>query len=118
MSDNPGNPAGAAKSPSAQFEDDMNQLIKDIGSLFKEYAPKVGKAAEDLTGLMIVRVGPGERADLDVMVEAGLAKTRAQAALKLIADGIKGNETVYRHINQARERINALRGELKGMMES
>src|SRR3972149_346048 len=118
MSENPTNPAAAAKSASAQVEDDRNQLVKDIGSMFKEYAPKVGKAAEDLTGLMIVRVGPGERADLDVMVEAGLAKTRAPAALQLIAGGIKGNETGYRHINQARERINALRGELKGMMES
>lgn len=105
------------KSASAQFEDDMNQLVKDIGSMFKEFAPQVGKAAEDLTGLMLVRVRPADRADLDVMVEAGLAKTRAEAALKLIADGIKGNEAVYRHVNQAREQIIALKGELKGILQ-
>ena len=107
-----------AKSASAQFEEDMNQLVKDIDSMFKEFAPKVGKAAEDLTGLIVVRVNPDERANLDVMVEAGLAKTRAQAALKLIAEGIKGNEAVYRHVNQAREQIQALKGELKGILQS
>jgi len=118
MSEETTNPTAGAKSASAQFEEDMNNLVKDIGGMFKEFAPKVGKAAEDLTGLMVLRVHPGERADLDVMVEAGLAKTRAEAALKLIADGIKGNETVYRHVNQAREQIKALKGELKGILQA
>jgi hypothetical protein len=118
MSEETTNNTAGVKSASAQFEDDMNQLVKDIGSMFKEFAPKVGKAAEDLTGLMVVRVHPDDRANLDVMVEAGLAKTRAQAALKLIADGIKGNEAVYRHVNQAREQIQALKGELKGILQS
>jgi hypothetical protein len=117
MSEATTNNAEAAKSASAQFEDDMNNLVKDIGAMFQEFAPKVGKAAEDLTGLMVMRVDPERRADLDVMVEAGLAKTRAQAALKLIADGIKGNESVYRNVQQAREKIQSLKGELKSIME-
>ncbi len=117
MSEATPNNTGATKSASAQFEDDMNNLVKDIGDMFKEFAPKVGKAAEDLTGLMVVRVDPEKRADLDVMVEAGLAKTRAQAALKLIADGIKGNEPMYRNVERAREQIKALKGELKGIMQ-
>lgn len=118
MTDTTGNTTAGTKSASAQFEDDMNKLVKDIGDMFKEYAPKVGKAAEDLTGLMVVRVHPEVRSDLDAMVEAGLAKTRAEAALRLIADGIKGNESVYRTVEHAREQIKALHGELKGMIGS
>ncbi|MRR30074.1 hypothetical protein EG834_07090 [bacterium] len=117
MSEATTNNAAATKSASAQFEDDMNNLVKDIGDMFQEFAPKVGKAAEDLTGLMVMRVDPEKRADLDVMVEAGLAKNRAQAALKLIADGIKGNEPLYRNVERAREQIKALKGELKSILE-
>lgn len=116
MTDTTENTAPGAKSASAQFEDDMNRLVKDLGDLFKEVAPKVGKAAEDLTGLMVVRVRPEVRSDLDALIEAGLAKTRPEAALRLIADGIKSNETVYRTVEHAREQIKALHGELKGMI--
>jgi len=118
MNETSENPTASSKSASRQFEEDMDSLVHDIGDLFKEFAPKVGKAAEDLTGLMVVRVKPDTRTDLDAMVEAGLAKTRAEAALRLIADGIKGNESVYRSVEHAREQIKALRGELKGMIQS
>ncbi len=50
------------------------------------------------------------------MVNAGLAKTRAEAALRLIADGVKVNGPLYERAERAREQIQALRGQMKGMM--
>jgi hypothetical protein len=117
MTENSGTTENVKKSASRQFEEDMNHLVKDLGDLFKEYAPRVVKTAEDLTGLMVMRVRPEDRANLDAMVEAGLARSRTEAALKLIADGIKSNEAVYRNVERAREQIKALHGELKDMIE-
>src|SRR5574340_1245585 len=68
------------------LSDEFNVMLKDFVDFALVMGRAAGKAAEDLTGLMVVKVGAGEREDLDIMVNAGLAKTRAEAALKLMAD--------------------------------
>jgi len=101
---------------SSTLGDEFNVMLKDFVDFALVMGRAAGKAAEDLTGLMVVRVGAGEREDLDIMVNAGLAKTRAEAALRLIADGVKVNGPLYERAERAREQIQALRGQLKGMM--
>lgn len=98
--------------------DEVDVMLRDFADFARVVGRAAGKAAEDLTGLMVVRVGAGERADLDVMVDAGLAKTRAEAALRLMADGVKTNAPLYQRVERTRARIESLRGELKGMMGS
>lgn len=96
--------------------DEVDIMLKDFVNFALEVGRAAGKAAEDLTGLMVVKVGAGEREDLDIMVDAGLAKTRAEAALRLMADGVKANRPLYEHAERTRAQIQALRGQLKGMM--
>src|SRR5574340_813543 len=99
-----------------KLSDEIDIMLKDFVDFALVVGRAAGKAAEDLTGLMVVRVGAGEREDLDIMVNAGLAKTRAEAALRLMADGVKVNRPLYERAERTREQIQALRGQLKGMM--
>lgn len=104
--------------PGESIADEVDVMLHDFADFARVVGRAAGKAAEDLTGLMVVRVGAGERADLDVMVDAGLAKTRAEAALRLMADGVKANAPLYQRVERTRARIETLRGELKEMMGS
>lgn len=109
------NPQGKTVDNST-LSDEVNIMLKDFIDFAILAGRAAGKAAEDLTGLMVVKVGAGERADLDIMVDSGLAKTRAEAALRLMTDGIKANRPLYEHAERTREQIQALRGQLKEML--
>ena len=98
--------------------DEINVMVQDFADFAVFLGRKAGKVAEDLSGLMVVRVGAGERADLDVLVDAGIAKTRGEAALRLLADGVKANGDIYQRVERTREQIQALRGQLKDLIGS
>jgi len=100
------------------LSDEINTMLDDFVDIAVQVGRAAGKAAEDLTGLMVMRVGKTQRDELDVLVNAGLAKTRAEAALKLLADGVKANEPLYRRVEHTRAQIQALKGQLKGLFQS
>ncbi len=113
MSENSGTTATPTNEP---FADQVNRLVVELCEMVVVVGRAAGRAAEDLTGLMVVHVGAGERADLDALVEAGLAKTRAEAALRLLADGVKANGTFYQRVERTRSQIEALKGQLKNLV--
>ena len=98
------------------FANQINRLVVELGEMVVVVGRAAGKAAENLTGLMVVHVGAGERADLDALVEAGLAKTRAEAALRLLAAGVKANDAFFQRVERTREQIESLKGQLKGLV--
>jgi len=100
------------------LSDEINTMLDDFVEVAVQAGRAAGKAAEDLTGLMVLRVGKQQREELDVLVDAGLAKNRAEAALRLLADGVKANEPLYRHVERTREQIQALKGQLKGLFST
>lgn len=112
MSENPQEKTTAGNT----LSDEVDIMVKDFIDFAVFVGRAAGRGAEDLTGLMVIKTGAGERADLDLMVDAGLAKTRAEAALRLMADGVKANRPLYERAERTREQIQALRGQLKGMM--
>ena len=66
--------------------------------------------------MVVVPVDKETRDDLDMLVESGVTKNRAQSILYLVRDGIKANPSVYSHVEQTREQIKALRNQLKSMV--
>jgi len=100
------------------LSDEINTMLDDFVDIAVQVGRAAGKAAEDLTGLMVMRVGKTQRDELDVLVNAGLAKTRAEAALKLLADGVKANEPLYGRVEHTRAQIQALKGQLKGLFST
>lgn len=94
----------------------LDQFLREAGQAALTVARAAGKAAEDLTGLMLIQVNPEARARMDDLVEAGLANTRGEAALSLLRDGIRANQSVYEQVEKTRARIQALRSQLRGLI--
>lgn len=118
MSEQTVNPQEQAAAPvgQAQTKTNFDQFLEEFGDLVMSVGRAAGKAAEDLTGLMVLPVGAEMRGKMDGLVEAGLAKTRAEAALSLLRDGIASNPSVYQKVEQTRAQIDALRSQLRSLI--
>ncbi len=90
-------------------------FLHKTGDLIRELAALTGKAAENLTGLMLVHTDKPLRDQLDMLVEAGVAPTRS-SAFRLVADaGLQMKQGILGQVEKARTEIDALR---KGLKES
>ena len=110
-----GAPAGET-GQAAQNPDSVQQFFDEVGDLLVTLGLAAGKVAEDVTGLMVMPVDEQARRDLDVLVEAGLAKSRAQAAVQLLRDGVQSNQSVYEKVERTRAQIDALRSQLRSLV--
>ncbi len=108
---NNGTPADQPQSGSS-FE----QFLHEAGELALTAARAAAKAAEDLTGLMVLQVDADMRARMDDLVKAGLAENRGKAALSLLREGIRSNQSVYEQVEKTRARIQALRSQLRDVI--
>lgn len=102
-------------SSSTERMDSIQQFLQDLEDLGRSVGNAVGKLAEEVTGLMVIKIGNDNREDLDVLVDAGLASTRAEAALKMIRDGIRSNESLYKKAQKTRQQIDTLRNQLRSL---
>ncbi len=95
--------------------DSIQQFFQDLEDLGRTVGKAAGKLAEEITGLMVIKLDKDHREDLDILVDAGLASTRAEAALKMIRDGIRSNESLYQKAQKTRQQIDSLRNQLRSL---
>lgn len=110
------NQSGGGHTQPPQSSSSFEQFLREAGELALTVARAAGKAAEDLTGLMVLQVDADVRARMDDLVEAGLAENRGKAALSLLREGIRSNQSVYEEVEKTRARIQALRSQLRDMI--
>ncbi len=110
------NPNGSAQSGQTPGGQTFEQFLQEVGQLALAAGRAAGKAAEDLTGLMVLQTNADLRARMDDLVEAGLAKNRGDAALTLLRDGIASNQNIYQQVEKTRARIASLRSQLRGLI--
>ncbi len=110
------NPNGSAQSGQTPGGLTFEQFLQEVGQLALAAGRAAGKAAEDLTGLMVLQTNADLRARMDDLVEAGLAKNRGDAALTLLRDGIASNQNIYQQVEKTRARIASLRSQLRGLI--
>jgi hypothetical protein len=92
-------------------------FLHKTGDLIRELAELTGKAAEDLTGLVLVHTDKPLRNQLDMLVEAGVAKTRSEG-LRLLADaGLHVKQDIIGQVEKVRAEIDALRKGLKASLD-
>ncbi len=115
---NPAQEQPPAANPGTPRSSEWDELWKEFGVTAVSWAQTVGKAAEDLTGLMIVRTDLDLRQKLDLLVESGAVKTRAEALKLMVQSGLKKNEKVMEQVEATREKINQLRQQLKGLVNN
>jgi Arc/MetJ-type ribon-helix-helix transcriptional regulator len=82
---------------------------------------EVGKAIKDsLTSrdnVVMVRVNDASREKMDMLVDAGLFKSRSECAAFLIHQGIKSQEILFDKLQNKVEQIQKIREELKGLLK-
>lgn len=121
MSENPAGETPQAQVPpssGSSRSSEWDELWKEFGVTAAGWGQAVGKAAEDLTGLMIIRTDLDLRQKLDLLVESGAVKTRAEALKLMVQSGLKKNEKVMEQVEATREKINQLRQQLKSLVNN
>ena len=108
--------------------DDANRTassVRDIASRIPESLSAIGRdisrtieramsAKDDY--VVAVKVSPEAQEKVDQLVQAGIFRTRAEAAGFLVEEGIKTQSALFDRVQQKLAEIERLRAELRGMV--
>ena len=114
-----------------EFDDDAERghdrmsSVRDIASRIPESLSSIGRdisrtieraisAKDDY--VVAVKVSHEAQEKLENLVQAGVFRTRAEAAAYLIDEGIKAQSPLFERVNQKLSEIERLRAELRGMI--
>ncbi len=109
------NDQGNSSSGSGKYSD-FEQFAHESLDFMLQVGRELGRAAEDVTGLMLIRADKPLRARLDMLVGSGAAKTRYQALELLIKAGEVQKSRVFEQIEKTRSEIAALKKGLKDLV--
>jgi hypothetical protein len=110
------------------FNDDNSRAassVRDIASRIPESLSAIGRdisrtiekaisAKDDY--VVAVKVSPESQEKLEALVQAGVFRSRAEAAGFLIEEGIKTQSALFERVRQKLSEIERLRAELRGMI--
>jgi Arc/MetJ-type ribon-helix-helix transcriptional regulator len=99
--------------------------VRDIASRIPESLSAIGRdisrtiekaisAKDDY--VVAVRVSPESQEKLEALVQAGVFRSRAEAAGFLIEEGIKTQSALFERVSQKLSEIERLRAELRGLI--
>ena len=104
---------------------DRMSSVRDIASRIPESLSSIGRdisrtieraisAKDDY--VVAVKVSHEAQEKLENLVQAGVFRSRAEAAAYLIDEGIKAQSPLFERVNQKLSEIERLRAELRGMI--
>ena len=104
---------------------DRMSSVRDIASRIPESLSSIGRdisrtieraisAKDDY--VVAVKVTPDAQEKLENLVQAGVFRSRAEAAAYLIDEGIKAQSPLFERVSQKLSEIERLRAELRGMI--
>ena len=91
----------------------VDETVKVIDSLGRALVTTL----QDISSLMIIKVDAGTREHLDLLVDAGVAKSRGKAASQLIEEGINATEATFDRIRRTRAQIGELRRQMRSLVK-
>lgn len=92
---------------------DWEGFFSELGRNALELGFALGKAAEDLTGLMIIQADEELRSKLDMLVVSGAVRTRAEALKILYEAGLEKKEKIFARITETRAQIDSLKRRMR-----
>ncbi|MGC9347087.1 MAG: hypothetical protein ACP5JG_03020 [Anaerolineae bacterium] len=111
--------------PEVELKDKPEDLTMAVEAVAQEATRLVdclGKAlvttVGDMTSVMILRVDRETRQNLDLLVDAGVAKHRRDAAHRLIKAGIHSEDEVLERVRRTKAQIAALRNEMRALVQA
>ncbi|HEX8069355.1 MAG TPA: hypothetical protein VF546_05360 [Pyrinomonadaceae bacterium] len=107
--------------------DRVSSSVRDIASRIPESLSSIGRdisrtieraiAAKD-DYVVAVKVSQDAQEKLEALVQAGVFRSRAEAAAFLIDEGIKAQTPLFDRVRQKLSEIERLRAELRGMINT
>jgi len=91
----------------------VDETVKVIDSLGRALVTTL----QDVSSLMIIKVDVDTREHLDLLVDAGVAKSRGKAASQLIEEGINATEVTFDRIRRTRAQIGELRRQMRSLVK-
>jgi len=98
------------------LEEFGDQVGKFATRTFESLKKSIDKALIARNTVLTIRVNDEANEKLNMLVEAGLFKSRSESAAFLIEEGIKQQGPLFEKISLKLEEINKLRDDLKGII--
>ncbi|MCU0521304.1 MAG: hypothetical protein MUF84_11505 [Anaerolineae bacterium] len=92
----------------------VNETVKFVDSLGRALLV----AAQDISSLMVIRVDGETREHLDLLVDAGAAKSRRDAAATLLVEGIQAKGATFDRIAQTQAQIKELKQQVRSLIKA
>lgn len=94
-----------------------DKVAKGISSGAESMSSVVKKALQAREHVLMVRVNEETLIHINQLMDAGLFRSRSEAAASLIAEGIAAKAELFKHIVEKTEKINRLKEELRELAE-
>ncbi|MFP4082978.1 MAG: hypothetical protein ACLFVG_09530 [Candidatus Aminicenantes bacterium] len=93
-----------------------NQVEKFASRTAESIKRVIDKALASRNTVLTIRVNDESNKKLNMLVEAGLFKSRSESAAFLIQEGIKSQEVLFSKISSKLEKINKIKSDLQGIV--
>ncbi len=102
----------------SDVSDAIAVVVDETVKLFDSLGKALVTTLQDVSNLMIIKVDAGTRERLDLLVDAGVAKSRGKAAAQLIEEGINATEVTFDRIRRTRAQISELRRQMRSLVKT
>jgi hypothetical protein len=96
-------------------QNEWEGLQDELRVTAESWAQTFGKAFENLTGLMVIRTDSDLRQKLDLLVESGAVKSRAEALKVLYEAGMDKKRKIFEKAETTKAQVEALKAQLRGL---
>lgn len=98
---------------------ELGEQVEELASkAFESLKERIDKALASRNIVLTIRVSEETNRKLNMLVEAGLFKSRSECAAFLIEEGIKRNQEIFEKIEEKMIQIEKLRQELREIFRS
>lgn len=101
---------------------DLEKALKDVANETTRFFNCLGQAvattAQDLTQLMIIHVDDETREHLDLLVDAEIAKSRHEAAVAMLKEGMEVKAPLFDRIRKTKSQITALQKKMRTLVST
>lgn len=112
-------------SPVKKGKKQVEEAFSEIGNQVEKFAVKtaesikkaIDKALSTRNTVLTIRVNEESNRKLNMLVEAGLFKSRSESAAFLIEEGIRKQEPLFSKIKDKLHTIDKIREELKNIIQ-
>lgn len=103
--------------PRCRLSSATDAVVDEAAKFLDSLGRALITTAEDLSHLMLIKVDDETLENLDLLVDAGVAKSRRQAAVSLLDEGIQAKHAVFERIRRTKDQISELRKQMHSLVE-